>query len=73
MDFARYRKIVKFQENLDSAKRRELLRLYLQTPTMPKLQAMRSLLVEMKKSLNHCSASKQKCLQGIRRMLCQRH
>ncbi len=73
MDYTRFRKILELKEDIDSAKRRELLRIYLQTPTLPKLQAVRALLFEIKKSLNRCSASRQKCLKTIRRIMCHRH
>ncbi len=73
MDYTRFRKILELKEDIDSAKRRELLRIYLQTPTLPKLQAARALLFEIKKSLNRCPASRQKCLKTIRRMMCHRH
>ena len=73
MDYTRFRKILELKEDIDSAKRRELLRIYLQTPTLPKLQAARALLFEIKKSLNRCPASRQKCLKTIRHMMCHRH
>ena len=69
MDYASFRKIIKYQDRIDSAKRRELLRIYLQTPTLPKLQAARTLLVEMKNSLNHCTDSKEQCLKAVRHLL----
>lgn len=73
MDYGRFREILELKEDIDSAKRRELLRIYLQTPTLPKLQAVRALLVEIKKSLNRCPASRQKCLKKIRHLMCHRH
>lgn len=73
MDYARLREILELKEDINSAKRRELLRIYLQTPTLPKLQAVRALLVEIKKTLNCCPASRQKCLKKIRRIMCHRH
>lgn len=73
MDYENFRKIIKFQDKIDNAKRRELLRIYLQTPTLPKLQAVRALLVEMKSSLNHCTDTKEQCLKAIRNLLYQRH
>ena len=48
MDYSGYRKIFKFQNDMDSAKRKELLRIYLQTPSLPQLQAVRALLIELK-------------------------
>lgn len=73
MNYARFREILELKEDIDNAKRRELLRIYLQTPTLPKLQAARALLVEIKKSLNRCPTSRHKCLKTIRRIMCHRH
>ena len=72
MDYVRYRKVIKFQDKIDNAKRKELLRVYLHAPTLPKLQAIRALLFEMKNSLNHCTDSKEQCLQAIRSNLISR-
>ena len=69
MDYSRYRKILESQDEMDSAERKELLKIYLQTPSLPKLQALRALLVELKTTLNCCDASKKKCLKAIRCML----
>lgn len=69
MDYVKFRKIIKFQDKIDNAKRRELLRVYLQTPTLPKLQAVRALLVEMKNSLNHCTDTKEQCLQAVKHLI----
>ncbi len=73
MDYARLREILKLKEDIDCAKRRELIRIYLQTPTLPKLQAARALLSKIKKSLNRCPVSRQKRLKKIRRIMCHRH
>lgn len=69
MDYVHYRKIIKFKDKIDNAKRRELLRVYLQTPTLPKLQALRALLVEMKNSLNHCTDTDEQCLQAVKHLI----
>lgn len=69
MDYSRYCKIAKSEDEMDSAKRKELLKIYLQTPSLPQLQAARALLVELKTALNRCDASKKKCLKAIRHML----
>lgn len=73
MDYTRFREILKLEKDIDSVKRRELLRIYLQTPTLPKLQAARALLIEIKKSLSRCPVSRQKSLKTIRRMMCHKH
>ena len=69
MDYSRYRKILKSQDEMDSAERKELLKIYLQTPSLPQLQAARALLVELKTALNRCDSSKKKCLKRIRHKL----
>ena len=69
MDYSRYRKIIKSENEMDSAERKELLKMYLKTPSLPKLQAARALLIELKAALNCCDVSKKKCLKVIRHML----
>lgn len=69
MDYSRYRKIIKSENEMDSAERKELLKIYLQTPSLPKLQAARALLIELKTALNRCNDSKKKCLKLVRHML----
>ena len=69
MDYSQYRKILKSQDEMDSAKRKELLKLYLQTPSLPQLQAVRALLIELKTALNRCDASKKKCRKAVRHKL----
>ncbi|MCE2401442.1 hypothetical protein J4G08_11225 [Candidatus Poribacteria bacterium] len=72
MDYSRYRKILESQDEMDSAEKEELLKIYLQTPSLPKLQAARALLIELKTALNCCDTSKKKCLKAIRHMLCKK-
>jgi hypothetical protein len=72
MDYSRYSKILKSQDEMGSAERKELLKLYLQTPSLPQLQAARAVLVELKTALNRCDDSKKKCLKLIRHMLCKK-
>ena len=43
-----YRKILEDCENIDSIKRSKLLRIYLHIPSLPKLRAIRALLVKLK-------------------------
>ncbi len=69
MDYSRYRKILNSQDEMGSAERKELLKIYLQTPSLPQLQAARALLFELKTALNRCDSSKKKCLKAIRRKL----
>lgn len=69
MDYSQYRKIIESENEIDSNKRKELLSIYLKTPSLPQLQAARALLVEIKAMLNRCEASKKKCLKAIRHML----
>ncbi len=69
MDYSRYRKILESQDEMDSTERKELLKIYLQTPSLPQLQAARALLVEVKDTLNNCNDSKKKRLKLIRHML----
>lgn len=72
MDYSRYRKILESNDDLNSAERQELLKLYLQTPSLPKLQAARAFLFELKTKLNCCANSKKKCQKIIRHMLCKK-
>ena len=72
MDYSGYRKIFKFQNDMDSAKRRELLRIYLQTPSLPQLQAVRALLIELKTTLSNCETSRKKCVKAVWHLLCKR-
>ena len=72
MDFSEYRNIINSDDKLDNEKRKELLRIYLKNPSLPQLQAVRALLIELKKKLNQCSTSKKRCLKGIRHMLCKK-
>lgn len=69
MDYSRYRKILKSQDEMDSAEKKELLKIYLQTPSLPQLQAARAVLIELKAALNCCNDSKKKCMKAIRHML----
>lgn len=69
MEHSQYRKILQSQDEMDKAKREELLRVYLQTPSLPKLQAARALLVELKNKLNRCNNSKNRGNKGIRNIL----
>ncbi|MCY4404645.1 MAG: hypothetical protein OXD54_18920 [Candidatus Poribacteria bacterium] len=69
MDYSQYRKIIESENEIDSDKRKELLSIYLKTPSLPQLQAARALLFEIKAKLSHCETSKKKCLKAIRRML----
>ena len=43
-----YQEILEDRENMDSIKRRKLLRIYLHIPSLPKLRAIRALLVKLK-------------------------
>ncbi len=72
MDYSRYRKIIKSQDEMDSAERKELLRIYLQTPSLPQLQAARALLVELKTTLKNCEVSRKKCVKAIWHLLSKR-
>lgn len=69
MENSQYRKILKDEDEMDSDKRVELLRIYLQAPSLPKLQAARALLVELKNKLNHCNKSRNKSTKRIRHIL----
>ena len=69
MDYSRYRNIIKSDDEMDSVKRKELLSIYLKTPSLPQLQAVRALLIEIKTKLSRCETSKKKCLKAIRHML----
>ena len=48
MNGSMYRKILEDCENIDSIKRSKLLRIYLHIPSLPKLRAIRALLVKLK-------------------------
>ncbi len=48
MDGSMYQKILETYKNMDSAKRGQLLRIYLHIPSLPKLRAIRSYLAELK-------------------------
>ncbi len=69
MDYSRYRKIIESENEMGSDERKELLSIYLRTPSLPQLQAARALLFEIKAKLSRCEASKKKCLKAIRHML----
>ncbi len=69
MDYSQYSKILKSEDEMDSAERKELLKIYLKTPSLPQLQAARALLIELKTALNRCNNSKKKCLKMIRHKL----
>ena len=43
-----YREILEDYENIDSIKRSKLLKIYLRIPSLPKLRAIRALLVKLK-------------------------
>lgn len=43
-----YQEILENSEDMDSTKRRKLLRIYLRIPSLPKLRAIRALLVKLK-------------------------
>ena len=44
-----YQEILEDCENIDSIKRSKLLRIYLHIPSLPKLRAIRALLVKLKR------------------------
>ena len=69
MDYSHYRKIVESEDEMDSAKRKELLSEYLKTPSLPHLKSLRDLLGEMKSKINRCNDSEKKSLNSIRQML----
>lgn len=69
MDYSRYRNIIESENEMDSDERKELLSIYLRTPSLPQLQAARALLFEIKAKLSRCEASKKKCLKAIRHTL----
>ena len=69
MDYSRYRKIIESENEMGSDERKELLSIYLRTPSLPQLQAARALLFEIKAKLSRCEASRKKCLKAIRHML----
>ncbi len=48
MHYSIYQKILEESGDMDSAKRRKLLRIYLHIPSLPKLLAIRKSLVELK-------------------------
>ena len=72
MDYSTYRKIVESEDEMDSAKRKELLSEYLKTPSLPHLKSLRELLGDMKSKINNCEVSKKKRLKSIRPMLGKR-
>ncbi len=45
-----YQKILEESGDMDSAKRRKLLRIYLHIPSLPKLRAIRKSLAELKEA-----------------------
>lgn len=69
MDYSQYCKLLKSQDGMDSAEKKELLKIYLQTPSLPQLQASRALLVELKTTLNRCDVLKKKCVKTVRHKL----
>lgn len=48
MNCSTYRKILEGYGDMDSVKRAKLLRVYLHIPSLPKLRAVRALLVKLK-------------------------
>lgn len=48
MDGSIYQRILETYKNMDSAKRGQLLRIYLHIPSLPKLRALRASLTELK-------------------------
>lgn len=69
MDNSHYGKILNSENELDCAEKKELLKKYLKTPSLPKLQAARTTLVELKTALNRCDPSKKNRQEKIRHIL----
>lgn len=72
MDYSHYRKIIESEDEMDSAKRKELLSEYLKVPSLPHLKSLRELLDEMKSKIKNCEESKKKRLKTIQPMLSKR-
>ena len=50
MNHSIYQKILEESGDMDSAKRRKMLRIYLHIPSLPKLRAIRKSLAELKEA-----------------------
>ena len=51
MNYSMYQKILEGYEDVDSAKRSKLLRIYLHIPSLPRLRAIQASLAELKRTL----------------------
>ena len=60
MDYSAYRKMLEERGEINSAEREKLLKIYLQRPSLPRLQSIRTSLVELKTELNRSDTSTQK-------------
>ena len=52
MNYSTYQKILEGYEGVDSIKRSKLLRIYLHIPSLPRLQAIRASLAELKRTFS---------------------
>ncbi len=60
MDYLAYRKMLEERGEINSTEKEKLLKIYLQRPSLPKLQSIRTSLVELKSELNRSDTSTQK-------------
>ena len=64
MPYSIYQEILEDCENMDSARRGKLLRIYLHIPSLPKLRAIQASLVELKKTSRLKNGSLLRFLNG---------
>ena len=58
MNYSIYQKILEESGNVDRAKRRKLLRIYLHIPSLPRLRAIRKSLAELKAAWKRSNGSR---------------
>ncbi len=64
MDGSIYQKILETYKNMDSAKRGQLLRIYLHIPSLPKLRALRASLTELKSASRRRNGASRRFPEG---------
>lgn len=69
MDYSAYRKMLEARGEINSAERQRLLKIYLERPSLPQLESIRTALAELKSELNQSDAPSRKRMKKMRHLL----
>ena len=72
MDYSVYRKMLEARSEINSAEKKRLLKIYLERPSLPQLQSIRTSLAELKSELNQSDTPSRKRMRKMRHLLNKR-